>query len=72
MSKVISLDFFVGISVLNLVWNPGFPGLFAVCLSNGSVSIMEMTETEVKTLATHPGNVKASASKELSSCVFCL
>ena len=52
-----------GVNVVNLVWNPGFPGLFAVCLSSGSVIVMELTDTAVKTIATLPQNLKASASK---------
>lgn len=54
---------YIGASVGNVLWNPGFPGIFAVCLSSGSVAVMELTETEIKTLATLPGSVKASASK---------
>ena len=47
------------------MWNPGDFGfgLFAVCLSSGSVSIMELTDSEVKTQATLPEDLKASASK---------
>ena len=50
---------------MNLVWNPGVPGLFAVCVSSGSVLTMELTDTRVKTLATLPASIKASASKRL-------
>ena len=45
------------------MWNPGFPSIFAVCLSSGSVVVMELTEMEIKTLAALPGSVKANASK---------
>ena len=52
---------------MNLVWNPGFPGLFAVCISSGSVLTMELTDSQVKTLAALPASIKASASKYLST-----
>lgn len=54
---------YTGITVRNVLWNPGFPGIFAVCLSSGSVVVMELTEMEIKTLATLPGSVKANASR---------
>ena len=52
-----------GVSVVNLLWNPGFAGIFAVCLSSGSVSVMELAEKGIKTLASLPGSIKANASK---------
>ncbi|XP_067016823.1 nuclear pore complex protein Nup214-like isoform X3 [Acropora muricata] len=48
-------------AVVNVAWNPGFLGLFATCLSSGSVIVMELTETEIKTLASLPADHKASA-----------
>lgn len=54
---------FTGESLGNILWNPGFPGIFAVCFSSGSIAVMELSETQVKTFATLPGSVKASASK---------
>jgi len=56
-----------GVSVLDIAWNPGFPALFAVCLSSGAVFMMELTDTEIKTVATLPANLKASTSKKYSS-----
>ena len=50
---------------MNVAWNPGFLGLFAACLSSGSVIVMELTETEIKTLASLPADHKASASEKL-------
>lgn len=50
---------------MNVEWNPGFLGLFAICLSSGSVMVMELTETEIKTVASLPADHKASASKKL-------
>ena len=52
-------------AVVNVAWNPGFLGLFATCLSSGSVILMELTETEIKTLASLPADHKASASEKL-------
>ena len=60
-----------GVSVANLLWNPGFPGIFAVCLSSGSVSVMELTEKEIKTLASLPGSIKANASKCKHTNISC-
>lgn len=54
---------FTGESLGNVLWNPGFPGIFAVCFSSGSIAVMELSETQVKALATLPGSLKASASK---------
>ena len=55
---------YAGVSVRNVLWNPGDPGVFAVCLSSGSVVVMELTEMgEINTLATLPGSVNANASK---------
>ncbi|XP_022793555.1 nuclear pore complex protein Nup214-like isoform X3 [Stylophora pistillata] len=48
-------------SVENLLWNPGFPGILAICFSSGSVFIMELTETEIKILASLPESVNANA-----------
>ena len=50
---------------MNVAWNPGFLGLFATCLSSGSVIVMELTDTEIKTLASLPADHKASASEKL-------
>ena len=50
--------------ILNVAWNPGFPSLFATCLSSGSVLMMELTEREVKILMSLPADHKASASEE--------
>ncbi|XP_068695298.1 nuclear pore complex protein Nup214-like isoform X2 [Montipora foliosa] len=47
--------------ILNVAWNPGFPSLFATCLSSGSVLMMELTEREVKILMSLPADHKASA-----------
>lgn len=68
-------------AVVNVAWNPGFLGLFATCLSSGSVIVMELTDTEIKTLASLPADHKASASEKLyflfctvqaCSCTWCL
>ena len=70
--RVINFLLFIcaGVRVLNLAWNPGFPSIFAVCLSSGSVLTMELTETEVKTMATLPANIKASASKKMAPKIY--
>ena len=49
----------------NFLWNPGYPGMFAVCLGKGSVSVMEVIGSDVKVLASLPASVQASASELL-------
>lgn len=51
-----------GEGIVDFAWNPGvdFAGLFAVCLSNGIVQLLELRASSVTHVATLPANTAAT------------
>ncbi|XP_023241525.1 nuclear pore complex protein 14-like isoform X2 [Centruroides sculpturatus] len=47
--------------IRDMIWNPKVAEMFAVCLSDGTVSVYELHETSLKIVATLPSTIKATA-----------
>ncbi|XP_031565035.1 nuclear pore complex protein Nup214-like isoform X2 [Actinia tenebrosa] len=50
-----------GSSLVNLLWNPVIPNIFAACLSNGSVTMWDMSNAKITKAGALPVSTRATA-----------
>jgi len=63
----------LGQDIVDFAWNPGldFAGLFAVCLSDGGMHLLELKELSVAQVASLPPAATATCREFLCSLFFC-